>query len=95
MPVMISYRKKPEVVKAVQFDYSESLSYEEAVYWWQFGNVYLCRSLDEYGSWIELKVETPSGKTSVKKGDWITEDVEGNRNVYTDLLFRKTYEPVP
>ena len=94
MPVMIRYRNRPVVVKAVQFDYSEVFSYEEAVYWWQFGNVYICNNSQSYDSWIEIKVETPSGKTSGNKGDWIIEDDEGNKKVYSDAMFRKTYEPV-
>ena len=85
---MQTYVKKPIEIKAIQFDYGDILSYEDAVFWRQFSPVEITWESDRpFESWLEIKIETSEGTMRAKKGDWIIKGIDDEICPCADSFF--------
>ncbi|MEL8056268.1 MAG: hypothetical protein AAGK66_08945, partial [Pseudomonadota bacterium] len=83
------FRKKPVVIKAVQFT---EQTRDEIIAWTG------CRhtAIDDEGADYEtanLFIRTLEGDMMAKPGDWIIKGVQGEFYPCKDAIFRETYEP--
>ena len=93
---MQTYVKKPIEIEAIQFDYGETFSREEALFWNEFGPVLFAWDIERpWDGWVEIKIKTLEGTMTAKKGDWIIRGIEGEIYPCKDSVFRATYELAP
>ena len=93
---MQTYVKKPIEIEAVQFDYGEVFTREEALFWHEFGSVLFAWDSERpWDGWIELKIKTLEGTMIANKGDWIIRGIEGEIYPCKDSVFQATYEFKP
>lgn len=88
---MQAYVKSPIEIEAVQFDYGEIFSREEALFWHEFGSVLFAWGSERpWDGWIEIKIKTLEGTMIANKGDWIV-DNGGEIEVVPHDRFKRLY----
>lgn len=86
---MAKYRKKPLIIKAVQFC-NDSLENMEALQDLGLDPVRISYKDRE----PVLKIETLEGEMTASIGDWIIRGINGEFYPCKDDVFQKTYEPI-
>jgi len=85
---MRKFRKKPQVIEAIQFNYIDNIDGPQTV------ALAVALGLSRYGSSKLWEIETLEGWHIVRDGDWIITGIQGERYPCKPDIFEQTYEEV-